>query len=227
MSRTRSRTIWRCRRSPGGHLTGDVHLAGRDQRLDGHPAARVLGEQGVEDRVADLVGDLVGVTLGDGLGGEQAAGHGAPTRCDSRRTRTGAEPGGPHESSRSLAPCRRTPGRRSATRSHTTSASASLVPKGTGVSLPSAPRTTAALWAPSKPVGCPPEPTSFTTSRSHPLRASLARPCASTSPVGVAGLGGEADHHLAVPGPVSGRQLGEHVAVAHQRDARSAPPLPS
>ena len=59
----------------GGHLAGDVHEAGRDHRLDGDPAARVLGEHGVEDRVGDLVADLVRVPLGDGLGREQACGH--------------------------------------------------------------------------------------------------------------------------------------------------------
>ena len=61
-----------------GHLTGDVHLTGRDQRLDRDPAARVGGEQGVEDAVTDLVSDLVRVAFGDRLGGEKAACHGAP-----------------------------------------------------------------------------------------------------------------------------------------------------
>src|SRR6201999_3824703 len=40
-----------------------------------HPAARVLLQQRVENRVADLVGDLVRVALGHGLRGEQATGH--------------------------------------------------------------------------------------------------------------------------------------------------------
>ena len=59
----------------GRHLAGDVHEPGGDHGLDGHPAARVLLEHGVQDRVGDLVTDLVGVTLGDGLGREQACGH--------------------------------------------------------------------------------------------------------------------------------------------------------
>ena len=60
----------------GGDLTGDVDLAGGDQRLDGDPALRVLLEQRVEDGVADLVGDLVRVAFGDRLGGEQTGGGG-------------------------------------------------------------------------------------------------------------------------------------------------------
>ena len=43
--------------------------------------------------------------------------------------------------------------------------------------------------------------TSLTTSRSQPLRASLARARSSTEPVVVAGLGGEADDHRARRGP--------------------------
>ena len=63
----------------GRHLTGDVHLARRDERLDCYPAFRVVLEQRVEDAVTDLVGDLVRVAFGDGLGREQATGHGAPS----------------------------------------------------------------------------------------------------------------------------------------------------
>ena len=59
----------------GGDLAGDVHLAGGDHGLDGDPAARVLREHGVEDRVADLVGDLVRVALGHRLGREETAWH--------------------------------------------------------------------------------------------------------------------------------------------------------
>ena len=62
----------------GGHLAGDVHLAGGDQRLHGDAAAGVLRQQGVENAVADLVSDLVRVAFRDRLGGEQAACHGAP-----------------------------------------------------------------------------------------------------------------------------------------------------
>jgi hypothetical protein len=59
----------------GGHLAGDVHLPGRDHGLDGDPAAGVLREHRVQDRVADLVSDLVRVALGDRLGREEAAWH--------------------------------------------------------------------------------------------------------------------------------------------------------
>src|SRR5664280_903376 len=65
-------------------------------------------------------------------------------------------------------------------RSRTTSARDSFGPSGTAVSLPSAPKITAALWATSKPR---PFPTSLTTSRSQPLRASLDRPWVSTPPL--------------------------------------------
>jgi hypothetical protein len=57
----------------GGDLAGDVHLTGGDEGLDGDPAGGVLGQHGVEDRVADLVGDLVRVALGHRLGGEETA----------------------------------------------------------------------------------------------------------------------------------------------------------
>jgi hypothetical protein len=52
-------------------LTGHVHLTGGHERLHGHPAAPVLCQQRVEDRVADGVAHLVGVTLGHRLAGEQ------------------------------------------------------------------------------------------------------------------------------------------------------------
>ena len=55
----------------GGDLAGDEGEAGGHQGLAGHPAHRVLGDQGVEDGVGDLVGDLVGVALGHGLRGEE------------------------------------------------------------------------------------------------------------------------------------------------------------
>ncbi len=45
----------------GGDLAGDDGQAGGDQRLAGHPAVGILGEDGVQDRIRDLVGDLVGV----------------------------------------------------------------------------------------------------------------------------------------------------------------------
>ena len=46
-------------------LAGDEGDAGRDERLAGHAALRVLREDGIEDRIRDLVGDLVRVTFRD------------------------------------------------------------------------------------------------------------------------------------------------------------------
>ena len=40
-------------------LAGDDDEAGRDQRLAGDAAVRIVREDGVEDGVGDLVGDLV------------------------------------------------------------------------------------------------------------------------------------------------------------------------
>ena len=54
----------------GRDLAGDDDEAGRDQRLAGDAAGRIVPEDGVEDGVRDLVGDLVGVALGDRLRGE-------------------------------------------------------------------------------------------------------------------------------------------------------------
>jgi hypothetical protein len=47
-----------------------VYLPGRDQGLDRDSAARVLGEQSIEDAIADLISDLVRVPLRHGLGRE-------------------------------------------------------------------------------------------------------------------------------------------------------------
>ena len=60
-------------------LARDDHEPGRDQRLAGDAALRILGQNGIEDGIRDLVGDLVGMPLGDGFRGEQelAGGHGA------------------------------------------------------------------------------------------------------------------------------------------------------
>ncbi len=54
-------------------LAGDDDQPGRDQRLAGDAALRVVRERCVEDGVRDLVGDLVRVTLGHRLGREQEA----------------------------------------------------------------------------------------------------------------------------------------------------------
>ena len=87
---------------------------------------------------------------------------------------------------------------------------------------PSAPRMTAAL---SVGLEARPAPTSLTTSRSQPLRASLARPCVERVAVVVAGLGGEADDDL--PRPLRcADQLGQDVGVARPaRSARVAAPV--
>ena len=59
----------------GGDLTGDDAQPGGEQRLARHTTIRILGEDGVEDRVADLIGHLVGVTLGHAFGGERVVAH--------------------------------------------------------------------------------------------------------------------------------------------------------
>jgi hypothetical protein len=65
----------------GGHLAGDDDEAGGHERLHGHPAARVVCEERVEDGVADLVSDLVRVPLGHRLRGEKSSSHwSTPTR---------------------------------------------------------------------------------------------------------------------------------------------------
>ena len=83
--------------------------------------------------------------------------------------------------------------RRCATRSQTVSARASFGPCGTGVSLPSAPSTTASFSSEPKVLR---SPTSLTTSRSQPLRRELGAAVGED----VVGLGGEADDHLAGAG---------------------------
>ena len=54
-----------------GDLAGDDDQARVDERLAGHAAQRIVGEDGVEDAVGDLVGDLVRVAFGDRLGREE------------------------------------------------------------------------------------------------------------------------------------------------------------
>ena len=49
----------------GSDLAGDQAQPGGHQRLAGHPAVRVFGQQGVKDGIGDLVGHLVGVAFGD------------------------------------------------------------------------------------------------------------------------------------------------------------------
>jgi hypothetical protein len=55
----------------GGDLADHKGEAGGDGRLAGHPAKRILGHDGVEDRVGDLVGDLVRMPLGHRLRREE------------------------------------------------------------------------------------------------------------------------------------------------------------
>jgi hypothetical protein len=59
----------------GGDLAGNHAQTGGEQRLAGHAAVRVLGEDRVEDRVADLVGHLVGVSFGHAFRGERVVAH--------------------------------------------------------------------------------------------------------------------------------------------------------
>ena len=212
-SRSRGSSCGRARR-PGrrrrADLTGDDDEAGGQQRLDGDAQVGLVGvvrHQVVEDRVADRVGDLVGVTLGHGLGGEQASGHvcyslsfgwiesGVQTitcaTSDSRDARLSRAsrrrdlvPDDVGE--RGLGPAR-APRRRRRRR----------------------PRTTASLSA--LPKTAPPL-TSLTTSRSQPLRASLARPWSSTEPVSSPVSAANPTMTVAGAGPVVG-DLGEDVGV--------------
>src|SRR5688572_8765209 len=135
-----------------GDLAGDVHLAGRDHGLDGHPAARVLRQHRVQDRVADLVGDLVRVALGDRLGGEETAWHSAlPNVVVKSTNRPEHGPGGTLPAGTDVvAPARPahpapTSGSRGATADQIPAATASLVPRGTSVADPSAASTTTVL----------------------------------------------------------------------------------
>ena len=73
----------------GRDLAGDDDEAGRDQRLAGDAAVRVVGEDGVEDRVRDLVGDLVRVPLGDRLGREEERARAIAARQATAARRTG------------------------------------------------------------------------------------------------------------------------------------------
>ena len=156
----------------GGHLAGDVHLAGGDQRLDRDPAARVLREQGVEDAVADLVSDLVRVAFRDRLGGEQAACHGAPQvgRMDtwprgSVVSRDGATSMRVQAAPRDVVTAVRRPGPRPRRPGHPCfgacrCVAASRRRRARSPSLPSAPKTLST-------------PTSLTTIRSALLRSEL------------------------------------------------------
>lgn len=54
-----------------GDLTCQNHQARVGQRLGRHAAVRVLGENGVQDRVRDLVGHLVRMAFRDGFRGEK------------------------------------------------------------------------------------------------------------------------------------------------------------
>ena len=185
---------------------------------------RVLREQRVEDRVADLVADLVGVALGHGLGGEEAVGTRyslsqrllvGPSDGQRGQTRSGTlYPGA------GRGPLRR-PGRREQRPRPRPRPRRRRPP-----CCPPAPRVAppvgvqdghGVVGAARRPA--PPE-TSLTTSRSQPLRASLARACVEDVAVGVAGLGGEADDQLA--GGALGDELGEDVGVADQRRSGGA-----
>ena len=158
-----------------GDLAGHDHEAGGQQRLDGDPAVGVLLEHRVEDRVADLVGDLVGVTLGHRLGGEKASGHVCSLLCFGscvagiRSQETLAAGVRPLKASGPL------PGPRS-TWARARLGAARYVDRRAVGGQDRRPRCRAL------PKTAPPL-TSLTTSRSQPLRASLARPRSSTEPV--------------------------------------------
>ena len=66
-------------------LAGHHHEPGRDERLAGDAPVRVVGEDGVEDRVRDLVGDLVRVALGHRLGREEKLARHDPKRLLNRK----------------------------------------------------------------------------------------------------------------------------------------------
>ena len=51
-------------------FAGDHAAVGGHQRFTGHAAHGVLGESGVQHRIADLIADFVRVAFGDGLGSE-------------------------------------------------------------------------------------------------------------------------------------------------------------
>ena len=61
----------------GGDFAGDQAEARIHHGFAGHPGGRVLGQQGIEHRIAHLVTDFVGVTFGYRLGGEDVAAHAA------------------------------------------------------------------------------------------------------------------------------------------------------
>ena len=71
----------------GRDLAGHHDLPGGDERLAGHAAERVVGQDRVEDPVRDLIGDLVGVSLGDGFRGEEVLSHRLRLLGGSRRRR--------------------------------------------------------------------------------------------------------------------------------------------
>ena len=52
-------------------LSGDVHLAGDNERLDRDAPGRILRQDRVEHGVRNLVCDLIRVTFGDTLRSEQ------------------------------------------------------------------------------------------------------------------------------------------------------------
>ena len=202
----------RVRRGPD--LAGHHDQAGREQRLDRRPQVGGVGvvlHQVVQDGVADPVGDLVRVTLGHRLRGEETSRHvQLALWCRSWRKALSTLLVDQHAGSRSQAPNRRT------TSSQTTWARADLVPSGTSTVAPSAARITA--WLSSLPKTAPPL-TSLTTSRSQPLRASLARARSRTRAGVVAGLGGEADDDAPGADPVVG-DPGEHVGALLELQGR-------
>ena len=171
-----------CRRRPGRDLAGDVDLAGREQGLDGDPAAWASCRSR-SSRIASLIWSAIlsgwpSVTDSDVNRRRPRC---APLQVD-RRSRTGRRPTRP-----GIAP--------TVERAESSTLGARRcghdVPDDVGDGAPSGPAAPRArrrrrdqddglvvgrCRSPS------PRPTSLTTSRSQPLRASLSRPCSSTSP---------------------------------------------
>ena len=182
---------------------------GGQQGLARHPALRVLGQEGVEDRVGDLVGHLVGMAFGhrfrcEGVSGAHGWFHsdrGRPPGTTGERSgsRTAVDGGPhPHDGARVIGA-----DNSAHTLSKMASATASLVRRGTVVTDPSAPKMVTALVSWSNP-----DPRGRHVVGHHqvdPLGHQLGR-----GPLGhLVGLGGEAHQHLTrAPAPA---QLGEDV----------------
>ena len=59
----------------GGDLTGDQAEARVHHGFAGHSGGRILGQQGIQHRIAHLITDLVGMPFGHRLRGEDVSGY--------------------------------------------------------------------------------------------------------------------------------------------------------